>query len=359
MYPALAILQALGNEPEAVLWVGSEGGMERDLVARTGIPFQAIPAAGVHGVGWRRLPGNIIQLIRGTLAAHQILRTYKPDVLLFTGGYIGVPMAIAGRSIPSLVYVPDIEPGLALNLMSRFAHTIAVTVPESRRYFSPRKHVVVTGYPTRAELRNWKREHAREILGLTPEAPVLLVMGGSKGARSINRAVTANLEAILSLAQVIHLTGSTDWPEIQQHVAYLPTDLRSRYHAHPYLHEDIGAAFAASDLILCRAGASTLGELPLFGLPAILVPYPYAWRYQATNAQYLSERGAAVVLSDDTLAETLIPTLQELFGAPQRLRQMGEAMRTLAIPDAAANLANLVRTLATRSTGVPMREDAK
>jgi UDP-N-acetylglucosamine--N-acetylmuramyl-(pentapeptide) pyrophosphoryl-undecaprenol N-acetylglucosamine transferase len=136
VYPALAILQALGNEAENVLWVGSEGGMERELVLRAQIPFQAIPAAGVHGVGWRQLPRNILHLMRGTLAARRILRAYQPDVLLFTGGYVGVPMAIAGRFIPSLVFVPDIEPGLALKLMSRFAHTIAVTTPRFAPLFS-------------------------------------------------------------------------------------------------------------------------------------------------------------------------------------------------------------------------------
>ncbi|MDT8899338.1 undecaprenyldiphospho-muramoylpentapeptide beta-N-acetylglucosaminyltransferase [Thermanaerothrix sp. 4228-RoL] len=349
VYPALAILQALGNEAENVLWVGSEGGMERDLVLRAQIPFEAIPAAGVHGVGWRQLPRNILRLIRGTLAARRILRAYQPDVLLFTGGYVGVPMAIAGRSIPSLVFVPDIEPGLALNLMSRFAHTIAVTTPRSRHYFPAAKNVVVTGYPIRTELIGWQRNQARQRFGLDEEKPVLLVMGGSKGARSINRAVLTHLEALLNLAQVIHITGQTDWPEVQQQIAHVPINLQHRYHAFPYLHEDIGAAFAAADLILCRAGASTLGELPFFGLPAILVPYPYAWRYQAINAAYLTENRAAVTLDDAKLSETLLPTLQDLFSHPQRLQQMATAMRALATPDAATKLADLIRTLAAQS----------
>lgn len=349
MYPALAILQALGNEAENVLWVGSEGGMERELVLRAQIPFQAIPAAGVHGVGWRQLPRNILHLMRGTLSARRILRAYQPDVLLFTGGYVGVPMAIAGRFIPSLVFVPDIEPGLALKLMSRFAHTIAVTTPRSRRYFPATKNVVVTGYPIRTELVGWQRDQARQRFGIDEEKPVLLVMGGSKGARSINRAILTHLEAILTMAQVIHITGQTDWPDVQQQMARIPAHLQRCYHAYPYLHEDIGAAFAAADLILCRAGASTLGELPFFGLPAVLVPYPYAWRYQATNAAYLTEHGAAVTLADAALSEVLLPTLQDLLGHPQRLQQMATAMRSLATPNAAARLADLIKTLAAKS----------
>jgi len=346
VYPALAVLQALGTEPEAVLWVGGEGGMEEALVTRVGIPFKAIPAAGVHGVGLTRLPGNLLRLLRGTQAAHRILHSFKPNVLFFTGGYVGVPVALAGRNIPSLVYVPDIEPGLALKLMSRFAHTIAVTTPDSRRYFPANRRLEVTGYPTRPDLRSWTREKARQHFNIPLEERLLLVMGGSKGARSINRALLKNLESILEFTQVIHLTGDLDWPTVDARRQTLSPNLARRYHPFPYLHEDIGAAFAAADLAISRAGASTLGELPLFGLPAILVPYPYAWRYQRTNATYLVERGAAVMIEDSALEETLLATLRQLFATPHQLKAMAEAMRTLATPQAAEHLADLLRNLA-------------
>ena len=120
VYPALSVLQALKNDAQPVLWVGGEGGMEADLVTRSGVPFTAIPAAGVHGVGLRTLPGNLLRLARGTLAARRILAEFRPDVLLFTGGYVAAPMAFAGRHIPSLVYCPDIEPGLALEIPGAF-----------------------------------------------------------------------------------------------------------------------------------------------------------------------------------------------------------------------------------------------
>ncbi len=151
-YPALAALQALKTRHANVetLWVGSVTGMEAELVKREGIRYATIPAAGLHGVGLRHLPGNLALMARGVGAARKHVRAFRPDVLMLTGGYLAGPMAIAARGVPTLLYVPDIEPGLALKFLAMFADRIAVTAPESQRYFS--KRVVVTGYPVRAEL---------------------------------------------------------------------------------------------------------------------------------------------------------------------------------------------------------------
>ena len=123
MYPALAVLDALHGKVDPMLWVGSETGMEADLIARTGLSFKAIPAAGIHGVGLRSLPGNLYQLARGYTAARKILRDFNPDVLFFTGGYVAVPMALAAREYSSVLYVPDIEPGLALKTLARYCQS--------------------------------------------------------------------------------------------------------------------------------------------------------------------------------------------------------------------------------------------
>src|SRR5512144_1922032 len=193
VYPALAVHGALTAKVPTVetLWVGGEGGMEESLVKRQGIPFRSVPAAGVHGVSLMALPGNLVQIGRGILAARSILNDFQPDVLLFTGGYVAVPVALAGHSIPSLLYVPDIEPGMALKSLARFADVIAVTTEESQKYF--KKPVHATGYPLRPELALWERQTAHEHLEISGELPVLLVSGGSKGARSINLAVLRNL----------------------------------------------------------------------------------------------------------------------------------------------------------------------
>jgi UDP-N-acetylglucosamine--N-acetylmuramyl-(pentapeptide) pyrophosphoryl-undecaprenol N-acetylglucosamine transferase len=310
--------------------------METQLVERSGIPFRTIPAAGVHGIGPRTLPRNLWQLSRGVLASRRILREFKPDVLFFTGGYVAVPMALAGWKVPSLLYVPDIEPGLALKTLARFADRIAVTAEDTRHYFKKPERISLTGYPVRADLAGWTRQAARKELNLNEASPVLLVLGGSKGARSINNAVLANLPALVEMAQIVHITGELDWPNIEAKTKELTEFESARYHAFPYLHEQMGAALAAADLALSRAGASTLGEYPLFGLPAVLVPYPHAWRYQKVNANYLVRQAAAVLLEDGKLSDQLLPTIKEILNQPQRLACMHTAMWRLSRPDAAA-----------------------
>ena len=180
---------------------------------------------------------------------------------------------------------------------------------------------------------------------------MLLVFGGSKGARSLNRALLACLGDVLNLAQVVHVSGTLDWSEAELAHSSLSPEQAAGYHPFPYLHEKMGAALASANLVLSRAGASTLGELPLFGLPAVLVPYPFAWRYQKVNASYLADHGAAFVLEDGRLSSDLFPTLQSLLNQPDRLAAMGKAMRTLATPRAAELIASEVRVLAAKRKG--------
>ncbi len=321
--------------------------MEADLVARAGLPFRAIHGAGVHGVGWR-LPLNALDLARGLVEALRIVRAFRPEVVFVTGGFITAPVAAAAwlSQVPVLVYLPDIEPGLAVKLIGRLARRIAVTVDDSKRFFSGRaRDVVVTGYPTRPGLEAATRAASRAALGLEPDGLTVLVTGGSRGARSLNRAVLLALPDWLKDYQVIHLSGQLDWPTVEQARGALPADQQAHYHAFPFMHE-MGQALAAADLVVSRAGASALGEYPLFGLPAILVPYPYAWRYQKVNADYLVERGAALRLNDEDLAERLAPTVRALLGDPQRLAAMRQAARAAARPAAAQEIAGELARLA-------------
>lgn len=345
MYPALAVHSALTAKIADVdtLWVGGRGGIEESLVKRQGIAFESIPAAGLHGVGLASLPRNLALLAQGTIAARRLLKEFKPDVLFFTGGYVAGPVALAGRSIPSLLFVPDIEPGLALKSLRRFADEIAVITSQSQKYF--RRKVHETGYPIRPDLALWDRETATRHLGIVGELPILLVFGGSKGARSINLAVINNLRDLLAKFEIVHISGEMDWAYVKHIREQLPMDLAIRYHTMPYLHE-MGAALAAADLVVSRAGASVLGEFPLFGLPAVLVPYPHAWRYQKTNAEFLAYRGAAVILEDHRLNNELIMTLNVLLDNRNKLKSMRAAMFELSHPRAAEKIASLLIELA-------------
>jgi len=344
VYPALAVVAALSERAE-VLWVGGRGGMEEQLVPREGLRFEAIPAAGVHGVGMRALPGNLYQLASGYSAARRIVRSYRPEAMLFTGGYVGVPVAMAGAGVPKVSYVPDLQPGLGLRVATRLSSTVAVTAEASRQDYGNRR-VVITGYPTRPELVPIAAEEARVRLGLDPDRSVVLAFGGSQGARSINEALWLALPGILGMAEVLHITGERDWQRVGGVQAELPERLQGAYHPYRYLHSEMGDALAAADLVISRAGAATLGEYPLYGLPAILVPYPHAWRYQATNAQYLVAQGGAMLMDDESLARDLLPSVRGLLQDPVRLRGMAEAMSGIATPGAAEAIASEVARVA-------------
>jgi UDP-N-acetylglucosamine--N-acetylmuramyl-(pentapeptide) pyrophosphoryl-undecaprenol N-acetylglucosamine transferase len=320
------------------------------MIKRENIAFEVIPAAGIHGIGLKSLPGNILRLTRGYFASRRIIRSFKPDVLLFTGGYVAVPMALAGIPLQSLLYVPDIEPGLALKTLARFSDQIALTTSESKHFFSGHRNTAVTGYPTRADISDWTREKAEQFFNLSKEKPVVLILGGSKGARSINQAVEKHLNELLTFAQIIHISGTLDFQVAEHSREQLADNLKANYHLYPYLH-NIGAALAAADLAISRAGASTLGEYPLFGLPAILIPYPYAWRYQKVNADYLAQNGAALVLEDSRLMEELIPMVKSLLSDHQKLALMRNSMKSLGMPGASDKIAGMLINLSTKKTG--------
>jgi UDP-N-acetylglucosamine--N-acetylmuramyl-(pentapeptide) pyrophosphoryl-undecaprenol N-acetylglucosamine transferase len=319
--------------------------MEADLVKRANIPFAAIPAAGVHGVGLRALPNNLLKLASGVVAARRILRSFRPDVLFFTGGYVAAPMAFAGWRVPTMLYVPDIEPALALKVLSLFADSITVTTETSKKFFAYPRRIHVTGYPLRADLSTWSREKAIQRFGISRDLPTLLIFGGSQGAHSINMAALKYINDLLEIAQVIHVSGNLDWPVVEKAKHELPAHLKARYHVMPFLH-DMGIAYTITDLVVSRAGASTLGEFPLFGLPAILVPYPYAWHYQKVNADYLAERGAAILLQDELLESELYSTVKVLLENPTKRESMRRAMQILSHTNAAYDIADQLLELA-------------
>jgi len=320
--------------------------MEGEIISRQNIAYRSIPAAGLHGVGWKNLPGNLVKLARGYLNAGRIIAEFKPDVMFFTGGYLAVPAALAGRRIPSLVFTPDIEPGLAIRTISKWVSRIALSVEESREYTPPGKEVVVSGYPVRSSMLAWTRDQALETLELSPDLPVMLVFGGSKGARSINQALEAILPDLLPEMQVVHLTGTLDWEGIKSRKDLLPEALGENYRVYPFLHEKMGAALRSADLVVSRSGASILGEYPLFELPAILIPYPHAWRYQKTNAQYLVDREAALIIRDEELKNRLLPEILSLIRDRERLNKMKNALRSMAKSDAAEAIAKELMALA-------------
>lgn len=352
IYPALAAvseLQAMGVSSEQILWIGTVGQTEETLVPRAGLRLETIQGGAVVGVPLRVMAANLARLAGSIGRVNQILGRFRPNVLFMTGGYVNVPVALAARlrRIPAAIYLPDVEPGKAIRFLSRLVKKVACTTEMSKEYL-PAEKLVVTGYPVRPEIRAANQLSKAEALAqfdLTPGRPTLFVFGGSRGARSINRAVTAALPQLLDQIQVIHVSGTLDWPEVEKSTATLAAEQRRYYRPYAYLHEEMGPAFRAADLVVARGGASMLGECPAFGLPAILVPYPHAWRYQKVNADYLAERGAAVRLDDEKLGSELLPTVLGLLNKREQLANMAVAASQLDVPDAAGRLARLIVTL--------------
>jgi UDP-N-acetylglucosamine--N-acetylmuramyl-(pentapeptide) pyrophosphoryl-undecaprenol N-acetylglucosamine transferase len=230
------------------------------------------------------------------------------------------------------------------------ADHVTLTVEDTQEFIPSRVERTVTGYPTRQDLSTWTRDAARRYLNLSAGNPVFLVMGGSRGATSINHALFAALHQLLNHMQVVHVSGQGSWQEVEQIQGTLPVDLHENSHPYPYLHAEMGAALAAADLVCSRAGASSLGEYPLFGLPAVLVPYPYAWRYQKVNADYLVRSGAALQLLDADLMENLGQTVLSLMEDEPRRKRMQKAMSGLAKPHAARSIARILMSMSERAS---------
>ncbi len=325
--------------------MGAVDGFERPLVERSGLKFEGyheVYSGPLHGVKPIVATKSVGKLSFGTTQALRLLHRIRPYVIFTTGGWVSVPVALAAQllRIPMVIYLPDIEPALTIKTLRPLARRICVTTPASAPYFSLTK-MVVTGYPLRKSMMQATKAEGIAHFGLDPARKTILVFGGSRGARSINTAVIDLLPELLrQQVQVIHVTGELDWQQAAPHQD------RPHYHPFAYLHDDMGLAMAAADLCVCRSGASTLGELPYFGLPSILVPYPYAWRYQKVNADYLVEHDAGVLMEDGRMESDLLPALVSLIRDDARLRRMSAAASALAQPHAAEKIVNTLNLFA-------------
>jgi UDP-N-acetylglucosamine--N-acetylmuramyl-(pentapeptide) pyrophosphoryl-undecaprenol N-acetylglucosamine transferase len=324
--------------------------IDAEVLAHTGIPHRRLTVGPIRGAAPHRLAANLGRFAWGTIQSLGAIRQFRPHVVLATGGYVSAPAIVAGRlsGVPVVLYLPDASPGLAVRLLAPLTQRIALSFPLTKRYFRGSK-AIVTGYPVRQEFLQADKEAARRVFELRADLPVVMVMGGSTGAHSLNRAVSDALEPLLHHAQLIHLCGDVDEQHLRQQRAALSPELRVRYHLFRYLHRGVADAMAACDLIICRAGASAMAELPVLRLPAVLVPGTFAGGHQAHNADFLVEEGGAVKIADQDLSRgVLLPTVLELLADPARLQVMSAEMGRLARPEAADNIASLIHSMSRR-----------
>lgn len=319
-------------------------------MAHAGIEHRQLDVGPIVGTAPHKLGLNLLRLGRATAQAASALTSFKADAVLATGGYVSAPTMLAARltGVPAALYLPDASPGLAVRALAPLATRIALSFPITKQYFKGSK-AIVTGYPVRHEFLEADKERARAAYNLRGDLPVVMVMGGSLGAQSLNLAVSDGLEPLLHHTQLIHLCGESDEQLLRGLRARLDPELRQRYHLFRYLHRGVADAMAATDLMVCRAGASTLAELPILGLPAILIPGTFAGGHQEKNADFLVDEGSAVKLTDVQLSQgALLPAVLSLLEDRARLREMAAEARRLARPEAAHNIAELVRSIARR-----------
>lgn len=359
--PALALIQTLRElHPETqFLYIGSRHGLEEKLVRAADIPFAAIQTGKLR----RYLSAkNLVDQFRipvGVSQSLKLVRRFKPDVVLATGGYVAVPPVIAASmcKVPVLIHEQTAQVGLANRINARFATRIALSWDDSLKSLplKYRSKAWVAGNPLRPQIFGGEAEKAVEFFHLSPDSlPVLYVTGGSLGARVINRAVEAALPELVRFARIIHQCGEQaneaepDLVRLQNAREALPENLRSRYAVTAFVRDELRHVFALASLVLGRAGAGTVNELCALGKPALYIPLePTGGDEQNKNAKLCQARGAAEILPQgQTTGETLLNALRPLLQDPERLQKMGAAALPLARPNAAQEIAAEVLRLA-------------
>lgn len=354
IYPGIAVAEELKRiSPDTqILFVGGDRGLEGRVVPEAGFELSTIAARGLPRRAWWRVPGALLANTGAFFRAMGIVRTYKPDVVLGTGGYVSAPVVVAAwlAKVPVLLQEQNAVPGLTNRLLARIADEVHVAFTESRSWFARKDRLKLSGNPVRRMILSGDRRQALARFGLSEQVATVFVFGGSRGARRINEAALdamARLKAGLE-AQFILQTGKEDfaWAKERAEKQQLPVTVV------PYLTH-IHEAYAAADLVVCRAGAMTLAEIAACGVPAILVPYPFAaYNHQVTNAQNLSERGGAVLILDSELTgERLGTEIQRLVKDRPTLIKMSSNARRFARPDAAERIARSLLDWASRPRG--------
>ena len=335
--PALAIAQQLKKQFAAeVLFIGTARGIETRLVPQAGFPLELIKVGALKNVSLLTRAKTMFDLPRALWASGRMLSDFDPDVVIGVGGYASGPAMLAAirRRIPTLAFEPNVVPGFANRLVARWVSAAAVHFEETCEYFP---NCRVTGVPVRQAFFEFQPSP------LLSRRPTLLVFGGSQGARAINQAMIESLGGLrqrIPGIHIIHQTGQRDYDNVLS--AYQQSGISGEVHK---FIDDMPGTFARADLLVCRSGASTVGEITAAGKPAIFVPFPRAADdHQNVNARALERAGAAVVVEESNLgAAYLVDTIAALLADPNHLQSMSAAAKSLAHPKALEEIADMVK----------------
>jgi UDP-N-acetylglucosamine--N-acetylmuramyl-(pentapeptide) pyrophosphoryl-undecaprenol N-acetylglucosamine transferase len=339
LFPGMAVAEEfLTRDPSnEVLFVGTERGIEARAVPAAGYRIELITAAGIRGKGILNQLKGTAMMLYGYALSRRILKRYRPDLVLGVGGYASLPMVLAakGMQIPRYIHEQNAIPGMTNKLLARFADRVFITLEESARFF-PKDTTQVTGNPLRRQILNMVSVDRRDpTLETTGQTFRVFVFGGSQGAHAINSAMIAALPHLADLAdrlEICHQTGENDCPEVR--AAYGNNGIPSTVQA---FISDMAAEYHKADLIICRAGATTIAEVTACGKACLFIPFPHAVDdHQRRNAEALLKKQACFMLLEHELSgERLAATIRGLMNDPETLRRTGEAAFGLARLDAA------------------------
>lgn len=349
--PAIALAQlTLEKNPQAqILFVGAERGLEKELVPKAGYDFKTVHISSFHrSFRPAEIKHNLISvgnLIRAPGEARAILRAFQPDAVVGTGGYASYPLvkAAAKRNIPTAVHESNAVPGLTTQMLETYADRIMVGFESCRKHYRRPEKVVVTGTPVRGDFFSMTKKEAKKALGADDGRPLIVSFWGSLGASGMNRQMAdfLALEAAKQPFHHIHGAGKQGVPLMLEALREKGVDLGAcpALQLREYIY-DMAAVMRAADLVICRAGASTISELTALGVPALMVPSPYVTNnHQEKNARALEEAGgAAVLLEPECSGQALFQAACGILHDEARLRDMEEAMARLGVRDAAERI---------------------
>ena len=355
--PALALAGYMKEkDPEtAVLFVGTPTGMERELVAKAGYDYAAVEVSSfqrkLNAAGIRHNLHTVRVLASSGRQARAILRDFRPGLVVGTGGYASYPMvkAAARAHLPTAVHESNMVPGLTTKMLESYADVIMVGFEDCRQHYKHPERIAVTGTPVRGDFFRLSREEARKKLGFDDEAPLVVSFWGSLGASHMNECMVdffRREDAEGYPFRHIHAVGKGSWEAMEQKLRELGLPKSDRLDVRQYIY-DMDVVMAAADVVLCRAGASTISELTALGKPTVMVPSPYVTNnHQEKNARILEQHGGAVVLLEaEASGEALYRTARDILRDPQRQADMSRGMAELGIRDATKRLYDTVMSI--------------
>lgn len=343
IYPAVSIgkeIEKQYNDAE-ILFIGTEKGLESNIVPKEGFNLMKIKVRGFE----RKLSFGNVAAVKESFTSlfrvARVIKEFKPDIVIGTGGYVcgSVLLAAALMGVPTLIHEQNAFPGVTNKILARFVDVIAVNFPEAKKYFPQNNKVIVTGNPIRSNMLNISREEGLKEFGFSKELPVVLVVGGSRGAKRLNESVLLLAKECVEKKsfQMLHMTGETQYEDIVKLFSSEGIAMDTEYlKVMPYIHK-MPYALAASDIVISRCGASTLSEITALGKPSILVPYPYATdNHQEYNARALEKNGAAIVILErDLNSEILYDEVVDMLNKKEKAIQMKSKSKELGRLDAA------------------------